>query len=53
MERAVFCRVGGWLLRLDACLDEETWPDWLRKVLSIAAVVFIFCSFGLLWWVTP
>lgn len=53
MERTVYCRVGEWWVRLDAYLDEETWPAWLRKVLSVAALAFIFLSFGLLLLVTP
>ena len=53
MERTVFCRVGKWFVRLDTFLDEETWPGWLRGVLSVALVAFIFGSLGIVLAVTP
>jgi hypothetical protein len=53
MEHLSFARIGGWYVRLLQITDEETWPSWLRAVLSVALVVFLFISGIVFLAVTP
>ena len=53
MYRIHPCKVNKYLVQLQSWSDEETWPPWLRAILSVALVVFLFISGIVFLMVTP